>query len=118
MAVTEADKGPQTPFAGVNRRRWSRYRLDQDLPGVLVTEAGEVACVIENVSLAGAKLRLPAERRPTLRRGAALRLAPAAGPSLDGKVAWSGPEALGLAFAYSGASVALTLACLRPPQEG
>ncbi len=94
---------------GRDRRRWSRYDLDGEIGVELVTEDGRIACRIENVSLAGAKLRIAEPAQPVAR----LRLDyhRQSGPS--GRCVWSNSDSIGVKLAFSDESVALALACLR-----
>ncbi len=103
-----APKGPALRD-GRERRRWSRYAVTAGLPAELVTDDGRFACRIENVSLAGAKLRL------------SQRLCPSAQVSLDyggksgpvGHCIWARGNSAGVRFEFSDCSVALALACVR-----
>ncbi|MDX1575711.1 MAG: PilZ domain-containing protein [Kiloniellales bacterium] len=103
-----ATKGP-APTDGRERRRWSRYAVTAGFPAELVTDDGRIACRIENVSLAGARLRL------------SRRVHPSAQVSLDcggergpiGRCVWAEAECLGVTFKVSDRSVDLTLACIR-----
>ena len=111
MAATRTSDirtGPERPQPR-DRRRWSRYNLNGALPAVLVSETGRLACHIENVSLSGARLRLPVPSCPP----GELRLdyGGATGPS--GRCAWASADGIGLNFGFSADALALTMACLR-----
>jgi hypothetical protein len=94
---------------GRDRRRWSRYDVDGEIGVELVTEDGRIACRIENVSLAGAKLRIAEPAQPVARFR--LDYHPQIGPS--GCCVWSNSDSIGVKFEFSDESVALALACLR-----
>ncbi len=94
---------------GRDRRRWSRYDVDGEIGVELVTEDGRIACRIENVSLAGAKLRIAEPAQPVARFR--LDYHPQIGPS--GRRVWSNSDSIGVNFEFSDESVALALACLR-----
>ena len=106
--TTNVQTGPDRPLAR-DRRRWSRYDLARLVPAVLVTEAGRIACRIENVSLSGARLRLTGASSPP----GELRLdyGEETGPS--GRCAWASAESIGLNFSFSADALALTMACLQ-----
>lgn len=97
------------PDSARDRRRWSRYDLAGAVPAVLVTEAGRIACHIENVSLSGARLRLAAPSSPPGEMH--LDYGGETGPS--GRCAWTSADSLGLDFGFSADALALTMACLR-----
>jgi len=96
---------------GRERRRWSRYELNGAVPAVLVTEEGEIACHIENVSLSGVRLRLAAAARPP----AELRLDYHGEIGPSGCCAWVSRDSIGLNFGFSAEAVALTMACIGRP---
>ena len=96
-----------------DRRRWSRYDLTDAVPAVLVSDAGRIACTIENVSLSGARLRFPA---PTVPPGE-LRLDYGGEVGPSGSCAWTSADKIGLNFGFSADAVALTLACIRGPHR-
>ena len=107
MAATTPAERPQSR----DRRRWSRYDLNDTVPAVLVSEAGRIVCHIENVSLSGARLRLPAPTRPP----GELRLDYGGEVGPAGSCAWASADRIGLNFGFSADAVALTLACIRGP---
>jgi hypothetical protein len=94
---------------GRDRRRWSRYDVDGEIGAELVTEDGRIACRIENVSLAGAKLRMVEPAQPVA--GLRLDYHGQSGPS--GRCVWSNSDSIGVKFEFSDESVALALACIR-----
>ena len=94
---------------GRDRRRWSRYGVTGGVPAELVTEDGRIACRIENVSLAGAKLRISDPAQPMAR----LRLDYHGQSGPSGRCVWSNAHSIGVQFGFSGQSVALALACIR-----
>ena len=100
---------PPSRLNSRDRRRWSRYDLTGAVPAVLVTEAGRIACHIENVSLSGVRLRLAAPPPPT----GELRLDYGGESGPRGRCAWAGGESIGLSFGFSADSLALTMACLQ-----
>jgi hypothetical protein len=90
----------------------SRYAVAEDFPAELVTEDGRFACRIENVSLAGAKLRVS---QPVRLEGH-VRLdhgGPGGGSGPGGRCLWAEADSLGVRFELSERSVALALACIR-----
>lgn len=94
---------------GRDRRRWSRYEVNGAFPAILVTEAGRIACRIENISLTGARIRTAEPVPPP----AQLRLAYEHQSGPDGRCAWSNADRIGLSFGFSDDSVALAMACLQ-----
>ncbi len=102
---------PRNPHRreGRDRRRWSRYGVTGGVPAELVTEDGRIACRIENVSLAGAKLRISDPAQPMAR----LRLDYHGHSGPSGRCVWSNAHSIGVQFGFSGQSVALALACIR-----
>lgn len=94
---------------GRDRRRWSRYDVIGGLTAELVTEDQRIACRIENVSLAGARLRLGEAAPPTPQ----LRLdyGHRSGPS--GRCVWRTSDSIGVSFGFCEESVDLALACIR-----
>ena len=102
---------PSARQTGRDRRRWSRYRLDGPLSAELVSDTGRLSCQIEDVSLAGARLRLNAPACPSddLR----LDYGGKTGPS--GRCAWIEGDSIGLNFGFSDDALTLTLACIGEP---
>jgi hypothetical protein len=98
-----------TSREGRERRRWSRYGVTDGVPAELVTEDGRIACRIENVSLAGARLRISDPAQPT----AQLRLDYHGQSGPSGRCVWSNAHSIGVQFEFSDQSVALALACIR-----
>ena len=90
------------------RRRWSRYVATSGFPAELVTADGRIACRIENVSLAGAKLHLAQPVRPKGR--VSLDHGCERGP--DGRTIWANGDSLGVRFEFSERAVGLALACI------
>jgi hypothetical protein len=94
---------------GRERRRWSRYAVTAGFPAELVTEDGRIACRIENVSLAGAKLRVS---HPVRLEGH-VRLDHGGRSGPGGRCLWAKADSLGVRFELSDRSVALALTCIR-----
>ena len=104
-----AAPGKPDQFDGRDRRRWTRYDVKGEVRAELVTEDGPIVCHIENVSLAGAKVRLAAGAGPKGR----LRLDCLAQNGPSGRCAWSEAGSLGLKLDYTEESVDMALACIR-----
>jgi hypothetical protein len=102
-------KRAATSYEGINRRRWSRYAVDEDIPTTLVVGGQRLDCVIEDVSLAGAKLRI-AGKVPS---GAIVQLRCDASDALAGRCVWAGPKSIGVSFGLCERSVDFALSCLR-----
>ena len=94
---------------GRERRRWSRYEVHGALPAALVIADRRIACLIENVSLTGARLRF-AEPAPALQR-LHLTYGPTSGPA--GRCVWRTSDRLGVSFGLTEDSVDLALAGIR-----
>lgn len=111
MAATRTTDVPTDPerTQGRDRRRWSRYDLNDAVPAVLVTETGRIDCQIENVSLSGARLRLPAPSSPP----GELRLDYGGEIGPSGSCAWASADSIGLNFGFSEDALALTMACIQ-----
>jgi len=107
-ATRDPDRGE-----GRDRRRWSRYDADGEIEAVLVTEDGRIACRIENVSLAGAKLHIAKPAQPPAQSVARLRLDYRRQSGPGGRCVWSNSDSIGVRFDFSDESVALALACIR-----
>lgn len=105
MAAT----GAPAPFEGANRRKWSRYETGTEIPATLVLDDERVSCRIENISLAGAKLRV----RRDAPRGTFVRLACETGGDVRGRCIWSGSQSMGICFGLSEPSIKLAFSCIK-----
>ncbi len=94
---------------GRNRRRWSRYAAGGGLAAELVVGERRTRCSIEDVSLAGARLRVESD----IPLGAQARLDVGTSSAPLGRCVWREGERLGLQFRFSQESVDLALDCIR-----
>ena len=98
-----------TSYEGTNRRRWSRYAVDEDISATLVVGARRLDCVVEDVSLGGAKLRV-AGKVPS---GAIVQLRCKPSDALAGRCVWAGAKSIGVSFGMCERSVDFALSCLK-----
>lgn len=105
MAATASPTGDQRR----NRRRWSRYPVGHTVRAELVSGETRTACLVEDVSLAGARLRFEAAVPDAI----LFQLNGPEGICVPGRRVWTGTGAMGVAFGLSGPSVALALALIR-----
>lgn len=96
-------------YEGINRRRWSRYAVDGDIPATLMVGGRRLDCVVEDVSLGGAKLRV-AGKVPS---GAIVQLRREPSDALAGRCVWAGGKSIGVYFGMCERSVEFALSCLR-----
>ena len=95
-------------FGGINRRHWCRYSMKTEFPATVVIDDQTHDCMIEDVSLAGVKVRFAG----TAPKGRWARLDPGLIGAIDGRCIWKGGKRMGIAFGLSDISVDLVFHCL------
>lgn len=104
MSLRPGTQGTQT----ADRRRWPRYRVHGPVPAILTADGRTQRCLIEEVSAAGARIRVAG----AVPRNLEVRLEhPAAGYIYATRV-WAAPNAMGLEFRVSVRSLRLFGGCL------
>ncbi len=91
-----------------NRRQWSRYQIDEEILLTLGAEGRSYACVIQDISLGGVKLRL---KEAVASAGAVQMNHPASG-TISGQCVWQSSSAMGIVLGFTQRSLDLVFHCI------